>query len=83
MFLLLQGLVALHAADYGVGEHEHEGQICELYVHAEKNYAVDNGDISALSFASIAYDAPLGMAFSNIISSEYPSRNARAPPAFS
>ena len=83
LFVFAQGLGVLHAAEYGVGEHEHHGQLCEIYLHAEKNHFADVGGNISLSFSS-TYDEPsqiLGLSFTP--SNKHSLSEARAPPVIS
>ena len=41
LFLLVQAMAVVHIADYGADEHEHNGQLCEFYLHAENAKASD------------------------------------------
>ena len=83
LFVMVQGLVAMHAIDYGVDEHEHNGQLCEFYLHGEKNHFADIGGAIALELAAITYDTPQAITSENLASDKYSLRHARAPPVLS
>lgn len=82
-FFCVQLLSAMHVAEFGFDEHEHDGHVCDLYHYAKHiKYADTASDISVempvgLSFPLIFYvdtyqgSHPVGLPL------------ARAPPLFS
>lgn len=82
-FLAVQVLSVLHIADYGVSEHEHHGQLCDIYLHGEQAKASAPAaeatlTLPVLAFYAIAqHEAPL------LWSQGYSDSSPRAPPFYS
>lgn len=82
-FLTVQVLATLHMAEYSFGEHEHNGHVCDIYLHGEHTkYSTPS--------AAIALQAPEYFAFiitlpdlTFVSSKAYGVASPRAPPLFS
>lgn len=82
-FLTVQALSALHMADYGLGEHEHNGHVCDVYLHSEHTKYSTPG-------TAIALQSPEYFTFTIALpellfvrSQSYGVASPRAPPLFS
>ena len=55
-FLAAQAISLAHAAEHGVDPHEHHGQLCEIYLHAEQAKTLDTPATAALAAITSAED---------------------------
>jgi hypothetical protein len=82
-FFAMQVLSTLHMAEYGVEKHEHNGHICQIYLHCEHTKYSTPG-------AAIALYSPEYVSFTIVLpellfvrSESYGVASPRAPPLFS
>ena len=83
LLLVTQAISAAHAADYGVGEHDHHGQICEFYLNAEQTNSSDVPTANVLSSSNIASFAIIWTDSPFVRQKHYSASFPRAPPHFS
>ena len=82
-FLSLQTFSFLHQADFGFEEHEHEEDVCEIYLYCEQSK--DNISNAAISLQELEYFTFAFVLQRNFLtySKKYRVISARAPPQFS
>lgn len=83
LLLCLQGATAVHAADYGAGEHEHHGELCEFYLYAQQVKASDIPSPITLSLPAVFADNVAPFSISYLPQARYLHAASRAPPHFS
>ena len=82
-FLSLQTFSFLHQADFGFKEHEHEEDVCEIYLYCEQSK--DNISNAAISLQALQYFTFAFVLQKNFLtySKKYRVTSTRAPPQFS
>jgi len=82
-FLSLQTFSFLHQADFGFEEHEHEEDVCEIYLYCEQSK--DNISNAAISLQELEYFTFAFVLQRNFLtySKKYRVISTRAPPQFS
>ena len=82
-FLSLQTFSFLHQADFGFEEHEHEEDVCEIYLYCEQSK--DNISNAAIPMQGLEYFTFAFVLQKNFLtySKKYRVISTRAPPQFS
>ena len=82
-FLSLQTFSFFHQAEFGFEEHEHDGDVCEIYLYCEQSK--DNVSNAAISLQGLGYFAFAFVLQKNflIYSKKYRLVSTRAPPQLS
>ena len=82
-FLSLQTFSFLHLAKFGFEEHEHDKNVCEIYLYCEQSK--DNMSNVAISLQGLEYFTFAFVLQRNFLtySKKYRVISARAPPQFS
>ena len=82
-FLSLQNFSFLHLAEFGFEEHEHDEDVCEIYLYCEQSK-------DKMSNAAISMEGPEYFTFAFVLqrnfviySKKYRATSTRAPPQFS
>ena len=82
VFLSVQILSILHLAQYGFEQHQHNGHLCEIFIHNEKTQHADVPLPLLLTFLPVL-EARLPHFASVILSKRiYKGALSRAPPAY-
>lgn len=82
-FLGMQVLTNLHMAEYGFEKHEHNGHVCQIYLHCEHTkYSTPGAAITLQTpeYFTFAITLP---EFILVRSESYGVASPRAPPLFS
>jgi hypothetical protein len=82
LFLGLQSFSLLHMADFGFAEHDHDGQICDIYLLSEQNKFSDTPTDAPSFSATYKPETPSFGTKSTWVKEARKSALARAPPAF-
>lgn len=81
--LAVQVLSTLHIADYGLEEHKHNGQICDVYLHSEQAKSAPPDTAITIALLEQSY-AIVVLPKDKLIKTErYATASPRAPPVFS
>ena len=82
-FLGMQLFSFLHMVEHGFEEHEHEGNVCQIFLFLEhKKYTETNIDVIAQSVEYIIFSTELSEQGKNV-QIAYTISSPRAPPHFS
>ncbi|MDG1287444.1 MAG: hypothetical protein P8P30_07745 [Rickettsiales bacterium] len=82
-FLAVQVFSTLHMVDYGLEKHEHNGQICDIYLHFEQSKSSTPAAQVSLALASYTSFVVILPEVSVIQLQRYPAASPRAPPILS
>ena len=82
-FLGVQMLSHLHMAEHGFEKHEHDGHICDIYLHAEHTQYHTPGAATVLHVPEYAATAVTITGPHVVHSERYGVASPRAPPHFS
>ena len=82
-FLSLQTFSFWHQAKFGFEEHEHDKDVCEIYLYCEQSK--DNMSNAAISLQGLEYFTFAFVLQRNFViySKKYRATSTRAPPQFS
>lgn len=82
-FLGMQVLTNLHMAEYGFEKHEHNGHVCQIYLHCEHTKYSTPGAAITLQTPEYFTFAIILPEFIFVSSESYGVASPRAPPLFS
>ena len=82
-FLGMQLYSSAHMADYGLENHEHNGNVCEFYQNSEHiKYGMPNADVEYKSIQYISITSVI-LSYTFTTPQIYGVASPRAPPTFS
>lgn len=84
LLLAMQAVSLLHAGQYGFDAHEHNGHVCDLYLHAEQGKCAASPSVVSVPqphyIQHVAYGIPVAPASAK---THYRIAAPRAPPVIS
>jgi hypothetical protein len=83
VYVMVQALIGLHTAAYGVEKHQHDGKTCAVYLQAEHQHGAvaENLDHPVLHAPVLA--VPYMRLVQPMLAAQYAPSSPRAPPFFS
>jgi hypothetical protein len=82
-FFAMQVFTTLHMAESGFGKHEHNGQVCDIYLHSQHvKYSSPSAAIVLQASESVTFTIAISE-LSIVSLPSYGVASPRAPPLFS